>query len=142
MAHGHASLLFNDRGSRFSYNVADPSKPKQLDMFKVDARLVNDISTTPDEKAGVLTREGASNRQDGVVLSIFSTPGKFQAASEYTETVTGGVHSAFIDTHYIYLTDDATGSLRVIDLQDLKHPKEEWHRFEVPNSRATMIIGT
>ncbi len=134
-------LYFSTIADRvFLYDVADPSKPKQLDMFKVDARLVNDISTTPDEKAGVLTREGASNRKNGIVLLDLSTPGKFQAASEYTETVTGGVHSAFIDTHYIYLTDDATGSLRVIDFQDLKHPKEV-ARFEVPNSRATMIMG-
>ena len=44
--------------------------------------------------------------------------------SEYTETVSGGVHSAFIDGHYVYLTDDATGSMRVIDFEDPKAPKE------------------
>ena len=27
--------------------------------------------------------------------------------SEYTATVSGGVHSAYIDSHYVYLTDDA-----------------------------------
>ena len=124
----------------FLYDVGDPSKPKQLDMFKVDARLVNDVSTTPDEKLGVLTREGASNRKNGIVILDLSTPGKIQAASEYTETVTGGVHSAYINTHYVYITDDATGSLRIIDFQDPKHPKEV-SRFEVPNSRATMVMG-
>ena len=36
--------------------------------------------------------------------------------SEYTETVSGGVHSAYIDGQYVYLTDDATGSMRVIEL--------------------------
>jgi hypothetical protein len=45
-------------------------------------------------------------------------------ASEYTETVTGGVHSAFIDGRYAYITDDATGSLRVIDFHDVKAPRE------------------
>ena len=38
--------------------------------------------------------------------------------------VTGGVHSAFVDGHYVYLTDDATGSMRVIDFADVKNPKE------------------
>ncbi len=124
----------------FLYDVSDPSNPKQLDMLKVDARLVNDVSTTPDEKAGVISREGASNRKNGIAILDLSTPGKIQIASEYTETVTGGVHSAFIDKHYAYITDDATGSLRVIDFADLKHPKEV-ARFEVPNARATMIEG-
>jgi len=124
----------------FLYDVSDPSKPKQLDMLKVDARLVNDVSTTPDEKIGVISREGASNRKNGIAILDLSTPGKMQIASEYTETVTGGVHSAFIDSHYAYITDDATGSLRVIDFADIKHPKEV-ARFEVPNARATMVIG-
>jgi len=35
-----------------------------------------------------------------------------------------GVHSAFVDGHYVYLTDDATGSMRVIDFADVKNPKE------------------
>jgi hypothetical protein len=124
----------------FLYDVSEPSKPKQLDMLKVDARLVNDVSTTPDEKIGVISREGASNRKNGIAILDLSTPGKMQIASEYTETVTGGVHSAFIDSHYAYITDDATGSLRVIDFADIKHPKEV-ARFEVPNARATMVMG-
>jgi hypothetical protein len=124
----------------FLYDVSDPANPKQLDMLKVDARLVNDVSTTPDEKIGVISREGASNRKNGIAILDLSVPGKMQIASEYTETVTGGVHSAFIDTHYAYITDDATGSLRVIDFADIKHPKEV-ARFEVPNARATMVMG-
>jgi hypothetical protein len=44
------------------------------------------------------------------------------------------VHSAFIDGHYIYLTDDATGSLRVIDFKDVKNPKEV-ARWQVESRR-------
>ena len=46
--------------------------------------------------------------------------------------MTGGVHSAFVDGHYVYLTDDATGSMRVIDFRDVKNPKEVG-RWEVEN---------
>ena len=35
--------------------------------------------------------------------------------SDYTATVTGGVHSAYVNGHHAYITDDATGSMRVID---------------------------
>ncbi|HEV2990043.1 MAG TPA: Ig-like domain-containing protein [Candidatus Angelobacter sp.] len=112
------------------YDIADPANPKLLDSLKVDARLINDVSTTPDERIGVITREGASSRKNGIVFVDTSDAAHLNVISEYTATVTGGVHSAFVDGHYVYLTDDATGSLRVIDFQDVKNPKEV-ARFEV-----------
>jgi hypothetical protein len=106
------------------YDISDPKNPKLTDTVKVDARTVNDISTTADGKIGVLTREGASNRKNGIVFLDTSDLAHPKVISEYTLTVTGGVHSAFIDGHYVYLTDDATGSMRVIDFADVKNPKE------------------
>ena len=63
---------------------------------------------TADGKIGVLTREGASNRKNGIVFLDFADPAHPKVLSEFTETVTGGVHSAYINGHYVYLTDDAT----------------------------------
>lgn len=122
------------------YDISDPSAPKKVSEVKVDARVVNDVSTTADGKIGVMTREGASSRRNGIVFLDTSDPAHPKIISEYTETVTGGVHSAFIDGHYVYLTDDATGSLRVIDFKDVKHPKEV-ARWEVPNPLVKMIEG-
>ncbi|MGD0544747.1 MAG: Ig-like domain-containing protein [Candidatus Acidiferrales bacterium] len=124
----------------YDYDVSEPSKPKALDSLKADARLINDVSTTPDERVGVFTREGASTRKNGIVLFDPSDPAHLKVLSEYTETVTGGVHSAFINTHYVYITDDATGSLRVIDFQDTQHPKEV-ARWQVENATAASIAG-
>jgi len=106
------------------YDISDPKHPMLTDVVKVDARLINDVSVTSDGKIGVLTREGASSRKNGIVFLDTSDPAHPKVVSEYTETVTGGVHSAFIDGHYVYLTDDATGSMRVIDFNDVKNPKE------------------
>ncbi len=106
------------------YDISDPKNPKLTDTVKVDARIVNDVSVTADGKIGVLTREGASSRKNGIVFLDTSDPAHPKVISEYTETVTGGVHSAFIDGHYVYLTDDVTGSMRVIDFKDVKNPKE------------------
>ena len=78
------------------YDITDPAHPKLTDTLKVDAR--------------VITREGASNRKNGIVFLDTSDPAHPKVLSEYTATVTGGVHSAYIDGHYVYLTDDATGS--------------------------------
>jgi len=120
------------------YDISDPAKPKLTDTVKVDARIINDISTTADGKILVISREGASNRKNGIAFYDTSDPGHPKPISEYTETVTGGVHSAFVDGHYVYLTDDATGSMRVIDFADVKNPKEV-ARWEVPNEVATTL---
>ena len=120
------------------YDISDPTQPKQTDSVKVDARLINDVSTTADGRILVISREGASNRKNGIAFFDTSDPAHPKPISEYTETVTGGVHSAFVDGHYVYLTDDATGSMRVINFADVMHPKEV-ARWEVPNQVATTI---
>jgi hypothetical protein len=120
------------------YDISDPAHPKQTDTVKIDARLVNDVSTTADGRIAVMTREGASNRKNGIVFFDTSDPAHPKMISEYTATVTGGVHSAFVDGHYVYLTDDATGSMRVIDFADVKHPKEV-ARWEVSSAMARTI---
>jgi hypothetical protein len=120
------------------YDISDPAHPKQTDSIKVDARIINDVSTTADGRILVISREGASNRKNGIAFFDTSDPAHPKPISEYTETVTGGVHSAFVDSHYVYLTDDATGSMRVIDFADVKNPKEV-ARWEVPSEVATTI---
>ena len=120
------------------YDISDPAHPKLTDTVKVDARLVNDISTTTDGKILVISREGASNRKNGIAFYDTSDPAHPKLISEYTATVTGGVHSAFVNGHYVYLTDDATGSMRVIDFADVKNPKEV-ARWQTENPTASMI---
>ncbi len=66
----------------------------------------------------MLTREEASNRKNGIEIFDASDPSHLKAISDFTETVTGGVHSAYINSHYVYITDDANGSLHIIDIAD------------------------
>src|SRR5687767_14334346 len=106
------------------YDISNPAAPTLTDTIKVDARIINDISTTADGKILVISREGASNRKNGIAFYDTSDPAHPKLISEYTATVTGGVHSAFVDGHYVYLTDDATGSMRVISFADVKNSKE------------------
>lgn len=122
------------------FDISDPKNPKQTDTVKVDAHTINDVSVSADGKIGVITREGASSRKNGIVFLDTSDPAHPKVLSEYTETVTGGVHSAFIDGHYVYLTDDATGSLRVIDFKDPKAPKEV-ARWQVENPLIARDAG-
>ncbi len=111
-------------GRLWVYDVSNPSAPVKVDSLAFDGRVLNDVSTTADGRIAVISREGASSRKNGIVFLDTSDQAHPKVVSEYTETVTGGVHSAFIDGHYVYITDGATGSLRVIDFRDVKTPKE------------------
>ena len=122
----------------YIYDIADPAHPKESDPLKVDARLINDVSVTSDGKIGVITREGASSRKNGIVFLDTADPLNPKVLSEYTATVTGGVHSAYVNGHYVYLTDDATGSLRVIDFADVKNPREV-ARWQVESSAQMQV---
>ena len=113
----------------YALDIADPAAPRITDSVMVDSRLINDVMSTADGRYLVLTREEASSRRNGIVILSLEDPAHPKQIAEYTETVTGGVHSAFVYTQprfgtHVYLTDDATGSMRVIDLNDPKNPKE------------------
>ncbi len=108
----------------YAIDVTDVTHPKIVDSMMTNARIVNDIMTTEDGKYGVFSREGASDRKNGIVVFDASNPCHPKPVSEYTQTVSGGVHSSYVYRGYAYITDDATGSMRVIDIQDPQHPKE------------------
>ncbi|MEO7966165.1 MAG: hypothetical protein ABIT38_19865, partial [Gemmatimonadaceae bacterium] len=110
-------------------DISEPGKPVITDSIISNTRRVNDIMTTPDGKFLVFTREGASDRRNGIVICSLEDPAHPRVISEYTATVTGGVHSSFVykqekyGTH-IYITNDATGALHVIDINDPYKPTE------------------
>ncbi len=108
----------------YAIDVSDVTRPRIVDSMVNDARLNNDVMTTEDGKYGVFSREGASNRKNGIVIFDASDACHPKVIAEYTETVTGGVHSSYVYQGHVYLTDDATGSMRVIDIRDPLHPKE------------------
>ena len=108
----------------YAINVADPSHPAIVDSMTIDARIINDVMTTEDGKYGVFSREGASNRKNGIAIFEASNPCHPKVIADYNETVTGGVHSSFVYQGHVYLTDDATGSMRVISIKDPYHPRE------------------
>jgi hypothetical protein len=134
--HGYLSTL----GDRlYALDLSDPAAPVVTDSVMVDARAINDVMTTEDGRYGVMTREGASTRKNGIVILSFEDPSHPKAIAEFTETVSGGVHSTFIYRGYVYLTDDATGSMRVIDIRDPMAPKQV-ARWETPGSAAGRML--
>ena len=113
----------------YTLNIEDPAKPAIVDSIIVNARTINDVMTTPDGNYMVITREGADNRKNGIVIADTHDPLHPKPIAEFTEGVTSGVHSAFIHQQpkygtHVYLTNDGTGALHIIDINDPLHPKE------------------
>jgi hypothetical protein len=113
----------------YAIDISDPAKPIVTDSIVANTRRVNDIMTTPDGRFLVFTREGASDRKNGIVIAQLDDPAHPKPIAEFTEGVTAGVHSAFVyrqekfGTH-VYLTNDGTGALHILDINDPYHPKE------------------
>ena len=113
----------------YAIDISNPNSPVIVDSIVVNARSINDIMTTPDGNYMVITREGAADRKNGIVIADTRDPLHPKAISEFTDGVTSGVHSAFIHsqpTHgtHVYLTNDGTGAVHVIDINDPAHPKQ------------------
>lgn len=113
----------------YTINIDDPSKPTIVDSIMVNARTINDVMTTPDGNYMVVTREGASDRKNGIVIYDTRDALHPKQIAEYTTGVTSGVHSAFIHQQpkfgtHVYLTNDGTGALNIVDITDPTKPHE------------------
>ncbi len=121
-------------GHGFVFDVTDPDNVVKTDSIQVDARSVNDVKVSPDGRYASLTREGASNRRNGVVILDLADPAHPVIAAEYTEGLTGGVHNAFPTNDHLFAL--ANGDKYVIlDVRDIYNPKYV-SEYDHPNSRV------
>ena len=113
----------------YALDISNPAKPTVTDSLILNTRRVNDVMSDPDGKFIIFTREGASDRKNGLVIASIEDPAHPKVISEFTDGVTSGVHSAFIykDPKYgthAYITNDGTGALHVLNLDNPAQPKE------------------
>ncbi|MQA90760.1 MAG: hypothetical protein GEU90_11055 [Gemmatimonas sp.] len=133
---GGCSGCFGDR--MYVWDVTDPMAPALTDSVVVDARVVNDVKVNEEGTIAIITREGASNRRNGIVLLDLSEPRKPTVLSEYWETLTGGVHNVFIDDDLVYAVHDGTMDLHIIDISDPEDPVQIG-RWGVPAHPTKML---
>ena len=108
-------------GQAYVFDVTDPSNMVKTDSIQVDARSINDVKVSPDARFATLTREGASDRVNGLVILDLSRPAHPTIATEFTERLTGGVHNAFpTDDHVFALS--AGEKYVILNVDDIYNP--------------------
>jgi len=146
MPDGKHAFLGSGSGGDVLYavDVSDPAAPVVTDSLVLNTRRVNDVMSTPDGKFIVFTREGAADRKNGIVIASTEDPAHPKVIAEFTDGVTSGVHSAFVykQEKYgtnVFLTNDGTGAMHVINIDDPYHPTEiaQW-RTERPDAGRTL----
>ena len=108
----------------YAWDVTDPAAPVLTDSVVVDARIVNDVKVNGDATIAVITREGASDRRNGIVLLDLADPAHPAVITDYTEGLTGGVHNTFIVDDLVYAIHDGTLDVHIIDISDASAPEE------------------
>lgn len=146
MPDGKHAFLGSGSGGDVLYaiDISDPAAPTVTDSLVLNTRRVNDVMSTPDGKYIVFTREGAADRKNGIVIASTEDPAHPKVIAEFTEGVTSGVHSAFVyrQDKYgtnVFLTNDGTGALHIVNIDDPYHPKEigQW-RTDRPDAGRTL----
>ena len=110
-------------GKAYFWDVTNPGNLKKIDSVQVDARTVNDVKVSQNGKICVISREGASNRKNGMILIDVTNPRDVKIISEYTKNLTGGVHNVFIDKNHVYALSNGE-RYYIINIDDPYNPKE------------------
>jgi len=109
------------RGEAFLWDVTDPSNIHTIDTVQVDARTVNDVKVSEDGTIAVITREGASNRKNGIIILDVTNPAETKILSEYTDGLTGGVPNTFIYENHVYAVNNGR-KYDIINIEDPRNP--------------------
>ena len=115
------------------FDITDMDNIVKTDSIKVDARTINDVTVSPDGRYGVLSREGASNRVNGVVILDLAVPAHPKVAATFDTELTGGVHNMFATDDYLFAVSGGAKYV-IIDMKDIYKPKYV-SEYRHPNAR-------
>lgn len=107
-------------GKIYFYDVTDPTAMELVDTVQVDARTINDVKISEDGRIAVVSREGASNRRNGIVILDVSDPRDVTILSTFDDQLTGGVHNTFIYDNHVYVVNNG----RRWDVINIDNPSE------------------
>ncbi|MFQ6046104.1 MAG: hypothetical protein ACE5PT_07075 [Gemmatimonadales bacterium] len=110
------------RGAAYFWDVTSPGAPELIDSVVVDARTVNDVKVSEDGTVCVITREGASNRRNGIVILDCANPRDVRILSTFDDGLTGGVHNVFVYRNHVYAVNNGR-KYDIINIEDPMNPR-------------------
>ena len=117
-------------GHSYIWDVSDPANIEKVQEVQVDARSVNDVKVSEDGDIAVISREGASDRKNGIVILGVGNPREgVPVLAEFTDQLTGGVHNVFISENRVFALS-AGRRYDVINIEDPRNPTRVG-RFEL-----------
>jgi len=120
-------------GYAIVFDITDMNNIVKTDSVKVDARTINDVTVSPDGRYASLSREGASNRVNGVVILDLANPAHPKIASSFDQQLTGGVHNMFATNDHLFAVSGGEKYV-IIDVKDIYKPKYV-SEYKHPNAR-------
>ena len=120
-------------GVAYFWDVTEPGSMVLYDSITVDARTVNDVKVSPDGRYAVLSREGASNRVNGLVIVDLADPRNPEVVANYDDGLTGGVHNVFATNDYLFALSGGDKYV-ILDMSDLSNPRYV-SEYNHPDSR-------
>jgi hypothetical protein len=131
------------------FDITDLTNIVRTHSVKVDARTINDVTVSPDGHYAVLSREGASNRVNGVVFLDLADPAHPKIASTFDIELTGGVHNMFATNQHLfavsggskYVIINAEDPYKPAYVSEYRHPNARLHDLWVRDGIAYSAQG-
>ncbi len=108
-------------GTAYFWDVTNPANIVKIDSVQVDARTVNDVKISEDGKVCVISREGASDRKNGLVIIDVTNPRETEIIATFDDNLTGGVHNVFIYQKHVFALS-AGQKYYIINIEDPTKP--------------------
>ena len=115
------------------FDITDPTNIVKTHSIKIDARTINDVTVSPDARYAVLSREGASNRVNGVVFLDLKDPAHPTISSTFETELTGGVHNMFATKDHLFAVSGGAKYV-IINAEDIYKPAYVGE-YRHPNAR-------
>ena len=115
------------------FDITDLSNIVKTHSMKVDARTINDVTVSPDARYAVMSREGASNRTNGVVFLDLADPAHPKVSSTFDIELTGGVHNMFATKDHLFAVSGGSKYV-IINAEDIYKPAYV-SEYRHPNAR-------
>ena len=120
-------------GYALIFDITDLRNIVKTDSIRIDARTINDVTVSPDGRYAALSREGASNRVNGVVILDLAIPAHPKIASTFDQELTGGVHNMFATNDHLFAISGGQKYV-IIDVKDITKPTYV-SEYQHPNAR-------